>query len=145
MNTITFSFITSFTYYTGLGTYSACMLWLGASWALNLIDTFKSYLSLFIVMFSTLTSAHHCFLTSHITTYYIHHLSFFPHHCLLDTILVSPWVVVFHTSLYGRQSHPSPSSPHGWWFRDLILRCCVVSEESLLMWFHFHGRSFIID
>ena len=45
------------------------------------------------------------FLMSHITTCDIRSLSFF-HHCLLSIIRVSPWVVVFHTSLHGGLSHP---------------------------------------
>ena len=131
------------------------MLWLGTSWALNLIGTFESYPSLFIVIFFHFViilitfSWHH-----HISPLVIFTLCFFPHHCLLDTILVSPWVVVFHTSLHRVLSHSSPSLPHGQWFRDLSLRGCLVSKDSyyISMWggfdhlgMYFHWRSFIID
>ena len=54
------------------------MLWLDTSWVLDLTYIFRPHISLFIVIFSTLTSFHHYFSTSHITTYYIHLLSFSP-------------------------------------------------------------------
>ena len=55
------------TYYTGLGgPYSACMLWLGTSWALDLIDIFGSYPLSFIKVF-LLYLHYHFFFTSHIS------------------------------------------------------------------------------
>ena len=78
-------------------------------------------------------------------------LCLFSHHCLLDIILVLPWVVVFS---HGGQSHPSPCSPHWQWLKDLNLRGCFVSRDScyIYMWkefdylgMYFHGRLFIID
>ena len=45
-------------------------------------------------------------------------------------------------------------SSHGQWFRDVILRGCLISEDScyIRMWrgfdhlgMYFHGNSFIID
>ena len=75
MNTITFSFITSFTYYTGLGTYSACMLWLDVSWVLDLTDIQASSHTLHcdIFHFDIISSL---FPASHITTCDICSLSF---------------------------------------------------------------------
>ena len=61
---------------------------------------------------------------------------FFTHHCMEDCHILS-----YH-------------SPHGQWFRDVILRGCLVSEDScyIRMWrgfdhlgMYFHGSSFIID
>ena len=84
----------------GWGLYSACMLWLDTSWVLDLTYIFMSHPSLFSVIFSTLTSSHH-FFQHHISPLVIFVLCLFFHHCLLDIILVSPWVVVFHTLLHG--------------------------------------------
>ena len=66
----------------------------------------------------------------HISPLVIFILCLFFHYCLLNIILVSPWVVVFHKSLHGGLSHPSPCPPYEQWFRDLILRGCLVSEDS---------------
>ena len=61
---------------------------------------------------------------------------FFTHHCMEDCHVLPP------------------SSPHGQWFKDFILRGCLVSEDScyIRMWrgfdnlcMYFHVRSFIID
>ena len=91
----------------------------------------------------------------HISPLVIFILCLFSHHCLLDIILVSLWVVVFHTSLHGGLSHSFLSfTPHGQWFRDVILRGCLVGEDScyIRMWkgfdhlgMYFHESSFIID
>ena len=43
----------------------------------------------------------------HISPLMIFVLCLFFHHWLLDVILVSPWVVVLHTSLHGGLSHSS--------------------------------------
>ena len=44
----------------------------------------------------------------HIPPLVIFVLCLFFHYCLLDIIRVSPWVVVFHTSLHGGLSRSSP-------------------------------------
>ena len=90
----------------------------------------------------------------HISPLVISILCLFFHHCLLDIILVSPWVVVSHTSLHGGLSRSFPRSPYEQWFRDFSLRGCLISEDScyIRMWrgfdhlgMYFHGSSFIID
>ena len=100
-----------------------------------------------------LTSSHH-FFWPHISPLLIFVLCLFFHHYLLDIILVSSWVVVFHTSLHGGLSHSFPRSPHEQWFRDFSLIGCLISEDScyIRMWrgfdhlgMYFHGSSFIID
>ena len=89
---------------SGWEPYSVCMLWLDMSWVLDLTYIFGPHISLFILIFSTLTSSHY-FFRHPISPLVIFVLCFFSHHCLLDTILVSPRVVVFHTSLHGGLSH----------------------------------------
>ena len=44
----------------------------------------------------------------HISPLVIFALCLFSHHSLLDIILISPWVVVFHISLHGGLSHSFP-------------------------------------
>ena len=112
------------------------MLWLDTLWVQDLIYIFMPHLSFFVVIFSTLTSSHH-FFRHHISPHVIFVLFIFSHHCLLDTILVSPWVVVFHMLLHGGRSHPCMEDvllmDNG---SDLILRDCLVSENSryINMW-----------
>ena len=66
----------------------------------------------------------------HISPLVIFILCLFFHHWLLNIILVSPWVVASHTSLHGGLSRSSPHSPYEQWFRDLILKSRLVSEDS---------------
>ena len=73
----------------------------------HLTYIFKPHLSPFIVIFSTLTSSHH-FFQYHLSPLIIFILCLFSNHCLIDIILVLPWVMVFHTSLHGGLSHSFP-------------------------------------
>ena len=94
------------------------------------------------------------FLISHTTTCDIRSLSF---PFLIDYSTLS----LFHLEWWFFTRHCmedchilSYHSPHGQWFRDVILRGCLVSEDScyIRMWrgfdhlgMYFHLRSFIID
>ena len=117
------------------------MLWLDMSWVLDLTYIFKPHISLFIVIFSTLTSFHHYFSTSHITTYYTH-LLFFLHHYLLDTILVSlEWWFFTHHYMEGSHILPPVHLMGGgseilFWEVVLLVRIHVTSVhgESLFIW-----------
>ena len=129
------------------------MLWLDTSWVLNLTYIFRPHSSLFIVIFSSLASSHH-FFRHHISSLVIFIICLFSHHCLLDIILVSPWVVFFTRHCMEDRHILSSCSPHGQWFRDFNLRGCLISEDScyIRMWrgfdhlgMYFHGSSFIVD
>ena len=84
------------------------------------------------------SSLWHLLLGHHFITIFLYHISplvvfilcLFFDHCLLDIILVSPWVVVSHTSLHGRLSRFFSHSPYRQWSKDLILRGCLISEDS---------------
>ena len=114
------------------------MLWLDTSWVLKLTGIQAS--SHMLVIFSTLTSFHHYFLTSHITTCYIHHLSFpsslltryyqFFHlewwsftHCYMEdnhlfSIYFTSWVVVQRSYFEGL------SCQWGFMLRQYMGRVC---------------------
>ena len=78
----------------------------------------------------------------HISPLVIFVLCLFFHHCLLEIILVSPWVVVSHTSLHGGLSRSSlirlmsSGSEILFWEVVLLVRIHVTSVhgESLFIW-----------
>ena len=82
------------------------------------------------------------FFLYHISPLVIFVLCFFFHYCLLDIIRVSPWVVVFHTSLHGGLSCSSPVRLKGsgsemlFWEVVLLVRIHVtfVCGEGLIIW-----------
>ena len=112
------------------------MLWLDTSWVPDLTYIFRPHPSLFIVIFSTWTSFYHYFSISHTTTCDICSLSF---PFLIDYSTLS----LFHLKWWFFTRHCmedchilSYHSPHEQWFRDVILRGCLVSEAScyIRMW-----------
>ena len=102
-------------------------------WICHEFQTWHTYSGLIYHSTSWYLPLGHHFITIfryHISPLVIFILCLFFDHCLLDIILVSPWVVVSHTSLHRWLSRSFPHSPYGQWSRDLILRGCHVSEDS---------------
>ena len=99
-------------------------------WVPNLTYIFRPHFSLFIVIFSTLTSSHHFFsgITYHHLWYSFSIFSLIIAYLTLSLFHLEWW---FFTRHYMEDCHIlSPCSPHGQWSRDLILRGCLVSEDS---------------
>ena len=105
------------------------MLWLDTSWIPDLTYIFKPHLSLFIVIFSTSIAFRRYFLISHITTCDTRSLSFlsslltrhYPCFTLSSGFshVIALRIVTFFLSFAFEQ-----------WFRNLILRGCLVNENS---------------
>ena len=113
----------------GWGPCSAYMLWLDTSWVPDLTYIFRPHSPLFNVIFSTWTSFHHYFSISHITTCDIRSLSFLSS-LLTRHYLGFTWGAGFSHVTAWRLVTFLPRSPYEQWFRDLILRGCIVSEDS---------------
>ena len=95
---------------SGWGPYSACMLWLDTSWVPDLTYIFRPHSSLFIIIFSSLTSSHHFF--SGITY----------HHLWYSFSIFSLIIAYLTLSLFNLE----------WWFftRHCMEDCHILSYHS---------------